>query len=407
MRLSEKSFLNRVASPPAQLLLKWGSMKLLKLYSYAFFNTFFIYIPYLALFLSVNKGLTENQFALLVSVFSFSVFIFEIPTGFIADKIGEKKSIVIGNLIRLFGIVFLTFSNTFLFLLIGEALLGIGSTFCSGADDSLMYKIVHDDKDLKSKYNKIVSNYYTLNWISISLAFLLGQLLASISYQVVFIASIIATAIGLFISLQLPTVPFVPEQKKSIIIIRHALTDIFSNKRLLEIFLLTSLILAALSSSYLLFQPYLNEIQLSGKNNGILFFAITLFAILGSMIQPFIVKKSKNNLTVLLLVLLAITLIAIGILKGFLVLLLFCIFRFIWGITTPLVTAEMNRMILYDNSRSTILSIRSLFSNLLQGLLLFTVASTGGFVATKIIIIGLLILIVAGGFVCLSLLKKN
>lgn len=382
-------------------------MKLLKLYSYAFFNTFFIYIPYLALFLSVNKGLSENQFALLVSVFSFSVFIFEIPTGFIADKIGEKKSIIIGNLIRLFGIVFLTISNNFPFLIMGEFLLGIGSTFCSGADDSLAYKVIQNDQALKTKYDKIISSYYSINWISISLAFLFGQLLAGISYQVVFIASIVATAIGLIISLQLPTVPFVAEQKKSIVIIRHALADIISNKRLLEIFLLASLILAALSSSYLLFQPYLNEMELSGKNNGILFFAITLFAIFGSKIQPFIVKKSKINLTVLLLIVLAITLIAIGMVKGFIVLLLFCMFRFIWGITTPLVTAEMNRMILYDNSRSTILSIRSLFSNLLQGLLLLTVASTGGLVATKIIIIGVLVFFIAGSFICMSLIKQK
>lgn len=350
-------------------------------------------MPYLALYLALNKGLSNNQIAIVLSAFSFSVFIFEIPTGFIADKIGAKQSIIIGFVIRLFGITALTFAKSFIVLILGEAFIGLGATFCSGADQSLLYKVVQSEESEKEKYGKIISNYFTLSWFGLSISFICGQFLANISYNTIFYASIGITILGLVIALTLPKIS-IDKKHDSLLIVKNAVIDIISNKKLTTIFLLAGFIFAILASSYLLFQPYLNEIDLAGKNNGLIFFLVTLFAILGSKIQPLIAKKSSPIINIVMLVSLSITILVIGISKGMVVIVFFCVFRLIWGITSPLIAKEMNEVIIHDESRSTILSIRSLLSNLLQGLILFAVGIFNGLISLKLIIIALSVLII-------------
>lgn len=350
-------------------------------------------MPYLALFLALNKGLSNNQIAIVLSAFSFSVFFFEIPTGFIADKIGAKQSIVIGFVIRLIGITALTFANSFIVLILGEAFIGLGATFCSGADQSLLYKVVQSEESEKEKYGKIISNYFTFSWFGLTVSFICGQFLANLSYNSIFYASIGSTILGLVIALSLPKIR-IDEKHDSLVIVKNAVIDIISNKKLTTIFLLAGFIFAILASSYLLFQPYLNEINLAGKNNGLIFFFVTLFAILGSKIQPLIAKKSSPLINIVMLVSLALTILVIGISKGMVVIVFFCVFRLIWGITSPLIAKEMNEVIIYDESRSTILSIRSLLSNLLQGLILFAVGIFNGLISLKLIIIAVTVLII-------------
>lgn len=372
-------------------------MKIFRLYLYSFFDTFFIYMPYLALFLALNKGLNNNQIAIVLSGFSFSVFIFEIPTGFIADKIGAKQSIVIGFIIRLLGIATLTFANSFIIIILGEVLIGLGATFCSGADQSLLYKVVHSQEFEKERYGKIISNYFTISWFGLTISFLCGQFLANISYFSIFYISIAITLLGLFIALSLPKIS-VEDKHDSIQIIKNAVIDIVKNNKLTSIFLLASFIFSILASSYLLFQPYLNEINLAGKNNGLIFFFVTLFAIIGSKLQPIIAKKTGPIINIVMLLALSITIIVIGFTKGLTVIGFFCIFRLIWGISSPLISKEMNEVIIHDESRSTILSIQSLASNLLQGIILFLAGIFTGSISVKLIVIGFSVL-----FLCLLL----
>lgn len=366
-------------------------MKILKMYAYSFFNTFFIYMPYLALYLALNKDLSNNQIAIILSGFSFSVFIFEIPTGYIADKIGAKKSLIIGFCIRLLGIITLTFGNLFSMIFLGEVLLGLGSTFSSGADQSLLYKIVLDDNEKKDKYNKIVSNYYTISWIGITISFLCGQFLAKISYSSIFYTSIFVTLFGLIITLILPNNEAIVKNNETFSIIKDAYFDIRHNYQLRQIFIVSSLIFAILASSYLLFQPLLNEINIASVNNGMLFFVITIFAIIGSKIQPHLVKKLTSHLGVLFIILLSAIIFSIGLLRGSIFILALCVFRLIWGIFTPLISTEINQLITKKESRSTILSIQSLIANLFQGIILILAGIIPSTISMKLSVIGFLV----------------
>jgi len=70
-----------------------------KNYAYAFFKDFSFFTAVLVPFFTKWGNISLFQITLLQSWFSFWVFILEVPTGAIADKIGRKHSIVLGSLI--------------------------------------------------------------------------------------------------------------------------------------------------------------------------------------------------------------------------------------------------------------------------------------------------------------------
>ena len=81
-------------------------------------------------------GLSPLQLVLIGTALESAVFLFEIPTGVVADLYGRRLSIVIGFLIV--GVAFIIQGSIPLFLpiLLTEALWGIGYTFTSGAHEA-------------------------------------------------------------------------------------------------------------------------------------------------------------------------------------------------------------------------------------------------------------------------------
>lgn len=83
-------------------------------------------------------GLTPLQLVLVGTTMEVTVFLFEIPTGIIADVYSRRLSMIIG--VFLIGVSYLLagFIPTFAAILISQVIWGIGYTFTSGAYDAWM-----------------------------------------------------------------------------------------------------------------------------------------------------------------------------------------------------------------------------------------------------------------------------
>jgi DHA3 family tetracycline resistance protein-like MFS transporter len=91
-------------------------------------------------------GLNPLQLVLVGTVLELAAFLFEIPTGVVADTYSRRLSIVIGYV--LIGLGFLVEGSLPLFLaiLLGQVLWGIGSTFTSGAQEAWLADEVGDQR---------------------------------------------------------------------------------------------------------------------------------------------------------------------------------------------------------------------------------------------------------------------
>jgi len=69
-------------------------------------------MPIVALFYTDN-GLDDYDIYVLQAVYSLSVALLEIPSGYMADMIGRKKSLVIGSVLGTLGYSIYSFSSGF------------------------------------------------------------------------------------------------------------------------------------------------------------------------------------------------------------------------------------------------------------------------------------------------------
>lgn len=121
-------------------------MKKLKIDSYdgvCFLNGLVFFAP-VALLVRTQAGVSEHIFFLLQALLSGVIFLGEIPTGFITDKIGYRKSLILAQVL-LFGarsLLLAAFVSRSLALFVVEAVVeGIAACFTSGTGSAYLYAL--------------------------------------------------------------------------------------------------------------------------------------------------------------------------------------------------------------------------------------------------------------------------
>lgn len=92
-------------------------------------------------FFLVRLGFSYTQMFLLECFFGAAMFVFEIPTGVVADRFGRKASLVLGSLFFGGGFAAFALTRSFVALAVAEVVCAIGMTLFSGADSALVYEV--------------------------------------------------------------------------------------------------------------------------------------------------------------------------------------------------------------------------------------------------------------------------
>lgn len=152
-----------------------------KLQAITIIKWFLVLIPVIVLFYQEN-GLSMLEVVILQAVFSVVILITEIPSGYFADIVGRKHSIVIGAILGAIGMLIYTFSYGFWGFLLAETMLAIASGFFSGADSALLYDSMLELKQEKN-YKKTQGRIYASGSFSEGIASILGGFIAIISLR--------------------------------------------------------------------------------------------------------------------------------------------------------------------------------------------------------------------------------
>lgn len=86
-----------------------------------------------AVYFVTDVGMNPFQLVLVGTVMELAIFVFEVPTGVIADTYGRRLSLVIGWVVMGAGMIVVGSIASFPFVLLGYAVWGFGYTFTSGA----------------------------------------------------------------------------------------------------------------------------------------------------------------------------------------------------------------------------------------------------------------------------------
>jgi MFS family permease len=122
-------------------------------------------------------GISFSRVLFLNSWYLFCIFVFEIPTGTVADVFGRKASMLVGSAVSVLAVlVYSSYPNFYVFLA-GETLWAVAFTLKSGANEALIYdslKII----GLEGKSKAVYSRMETFKMAGLLSGALLGGVLA-------------------------------------------------------------------------------------------------------------------------------------------------------------------------------------------------------------------------------------
>ena len=114
----------------------------------SFLNGLVFYAP-VALLVRTNAGVTMAQFFVLQAILSLTVFLFEIPTGMLTDKVGYKNTMILAQVTLFLAKILLlvAFIRASYILFVIEAVVeGFAACFLSGTQDAYIYSVYKNDR---------------------------------------------------------------------------------------------------------------------------------------------------------------------------------------------------------------------------------------------------------------------
>ena len=134
-----------------------------------FFQVFLVIMPVAVPFFQ-SKGLSMQEVFSLQAIFGLVVLITEVPSGYFADVLGRKQTLIVGAVIAGIGQSLLLVAEGFWTLVLFEVCLAISHSLISGADLALLYDTELALGRSEEEQRKVVGKLYSARTFSESLA---------------------------------------------------------------------------------------------------------------------------------------------------------------------------------------------------------------------------------------------
>lgn len=316
-------------------------------------------------FMGLNFSLF--QISLIIAAGPLMGFIFEIPTGAIADLYGRKFSVILGYFLE--GTIFLTlfFVTDFYFILILFALYGLASTLSSGSKEAWAVDLI------KGKKKKFVHNYFikskSLTSFALVLSGILGAFLVmQFGLRIIWIAasaSLFFSAIVLLFAKEIYIKRKIKISKSLKEAFKQTKTSISYAKKhsVLFYFLLASffMVFTGAFSESLAWIPFLQNLNFPSYAFGYLWSGIFLVAGIAPLFSKKLLNKSKMKYFIFKMSLIAsvLLLLVYFIQSWWLAILLIIITGFFWNVQGPISRTYFHKFI-PTKLRSTIGSVEAM-----------------------------------------------
>ena len=358
--------------------------------------------------------LNPLQLILVGTTLELACFIFEIPTGIVADVYSRKLSIVIGGVLTGVGFILEGSISSFVFVLVAQIVWGLGSTFISGSLEAWIAE-EEKNKDLDEIYIKGAQ----AGQIGAFIGIVLSTLIANFSVRLpIIVSGVLFIILALFLWLYMPENNFKPSApgdlntfKKMVYTFKSGL-KIVKSKSIIMILLAVTLFYGLSSEGYdrLSNAHFLQDTTLPklGNLSSVTWFGIfgILGMILSFIVMHFMAKNLKNEdnrkngkLLLCINILYISSMLIFALTKNFsLMLIAYLATNTFRIINEPIFSAWLNGHI-DDNSRATVLSINGQMNSLGQilggpiiGIIATNISVSIGIACTSLLVTPVLVL---------------
>jgi len=234
-------------------------MKLLRRYRLLFLLMNTGFIGNLVVIYYLSKGITYGQIGLASAVSALGFFLFEVPTGVVADKVSRKTSVLIGMALFSLGTVILIFLWNFPMLIAYTVVSSLGATFVSGSLQAWLFDNLRH-LGMEGRYRDVMRDVKTLTLVSSAFSIPIGAFLAQLyGFTLPLLLTLIMELGALMTALSIPEYEFKKPEVSYHIHVLHSARELL-RQDLLPLVLISIAVTMSINQFRKFFEPYLGEI---------------------------------------------------------------------------------------------------------------------------------------------------
>lgn len=374
-------------------------LQIFKFKMYGFLKNLRFFDPYLIVYLLANE-LTYLEIGLLYSIREVIVYLFEVPSGVIADRYGKKLELSLCFVFYIFSFGFFFIGGDYYIFAIAMILFGFGEAFRSGTHKAMIMSYI-EHKEIKASKSEIYGSTRAFSMLGSALSSLLSIVLIIILPDIkwFFIIVMIPYTLDLFLILSYPH--FLNERRAVSFNFKDFIKEnylsvlyVFKNKKIVKVLLSSSLYngtfktlkdyiqpILLISSIGLFYNYQFDNIDETYLSLGVIYAVIYLISAIASKNSSLVGNKFGHNNTINIawLVLGLSSLLVSGFIdNGIIVGIGFIIMYVVTNIRRPLMVEKVGDLIV-KTKRASVLSIESQ----LTSLLIIVLAPALGFIADQ------------------------
>jgi MFS family permease len=332
---------------------------------YGLYNVAWSFLgPVYALFL-LSRGLDLFQINLVLATFLLTSFLFEVPTGAVADVFGRKVSVLASCAVRAVAFALYAISDSFAEFLFAEFVDAVGMTLATGALDAWAVDGMRAEGDHRST-DRFFAKAQILARTLMILSGLVGGYVAAYDLRLPWVVGAVGfAATGVIAAvLMSETVHPVPAARPRPTLRRSLSVGIATVRDQPVARLLCLLTLAtgfAMMPVYQLWQPRMEDLAGGVWVMGWIWAFLNVSTIIGSAIIPRLLGRfSRPHLLAVAAIWRAASVVVAALAFGlFPAVIGLCLQEMAFGFSEPLLQAWMNEQV-EDEQRATVLSVRSM-----------------------------------------------
>ncbi|MBI4373954.1 MAG: MFS transporter [Deltaproteobacteria bacterium] len=341
---------------------------------YIAFEAFFSLFLWLPVFYQFQKiiGLSDKQIFDIQSLYYLSFCLFEIPTGWIADRWGYRLSLLLGSSVMVFSNLIPVFAPSFSGMLFHFLTIAAARSLISGAASAYLFEEL-DRRGARERYKIIEGHGRAWGLVGKILCWPLVGFLMSWHLTLPYIITAAFSALSLFCIVLLPSDyhpsrPISDRPGGSQTSLKACLATLGRSPLLLLLMLQGTLIFVMGRLQITFYQPLLLERSITVTSLGGIMSIITLFEAVGSWGPSWLKRFKRSDLSWLFILstALALSWLLITASGSSLSIAGFCLFCLLIGLLTPIQKQVVNEAIPDSRFRATLLSLESLLDRLLS-----------------------------------------
>lgn len=169
-----------------------------------------VFVAILGAYYLTIPEVTPQWIGTILLIGSIAGFLFQVPSGYFADKLGHKETLIVARVFMVLSSFFLLIANHVYLLILGGVFLSLSQAFHSGTGSAFMHETLRA-LGREKEYSKVMGKASSLGFAIPVILMVLVPFLVEFSYKLPFLVGLILDVIGLIISFSLIKPPVTPE----------------------------------------------------------------------------------------------------------------------------------------------------------------------------------------------------